>query len=200
MMADHRKALAAFACAGLLLTAGCGGSDPDPRPTPSITSTPTQTPTNPTWESKFNHEQIAAYEAALARFTEYETRAEPIWATGKATAAAEAVFKEYWVAWPVKLNTLRAYEANGLAISGIAKVLSSEPARIDVKSAAARVVIKQCVDPSTISVTRNGEPQKPSGHEPYIRTLTLDRGRSGPFKVSSVQDITNSQKVKPCGS
>jgi hypothetical protein len=197
-----RRVIANAVLAALTFAVAACGSDDDPRPLPAPTSTPPSSSPSPTttpaWESKYTSEQIQAYNEALARWETYEQRAEPIWAKGKVTPAAEALFKEYWVAWAVPLNTLQTYQQNGLAVSGVAHVLSSVPASIDLESATASVVIKQCIDPASISVTKDGEAQASSGQKPYVRTITLDRAADRPFLVGGFKDITNSKKVSRC--
>jgi hypothetical protein len=82
--------LAAVVIAGSVLT-GCSDSDGDADSSSESSSgspTGSASPTD-SWRSEYDDEQLAAYEAALGRWDEYETKSEPIWAAGKATPAAE---------------------------------------------------------------------------------------------------------------
>lgn len=197
---------AAAIALALAVSACNGGSDePEPLPPETSASTPTDTPT-PTqdpdaWRTKFDPAELKAYDAALQRWEEYESRSEPIWAKGEVTPAAEALFKEYWSTWGVLLNRLQTYEKNGISISGTAKVLSSKAASINLSSAK-RVVLKQCIDPSPITDLVNGEPpERQRKLDPYVRTITLDRiTTTNQFMVSGVLDVTNAKKVKRCDS
>ena len=95
-------------CALGLIASACGGDGPaDPVPTSSPSpstvdsSSATPTPSSPTsdpdaWRSDFTSAQLDAYDAALARWDAYEARSEPIWAAGRATPAAEELFKEFF--------------------------------------------------------------------------------------------------------
>ncbi|MGK2878541.1 MAG: hypothetical protein ACSLFF_08205, partial [Solirubrobacterales bacterium] len=100
----------------LTMTAACGGND-GPEPLPPVTSSPSSpststspAPTTPAWQSKYTKEQIAEYEAALDRWSTYEQRSEPIWAAGKATPAAEALFKKFFLNAIGQYQTLQTYE------------------------------------------------------------------------------------------
>jgi hypothetical protein len=201
MPAHRRAALVAIACTGLLLTAcTSNGDEPEPRPTTATSSgTPTQSPTKPAWESRYTEKELRAYEAALARFTEYEQRSEQIWARGEVTPGAEALFKEYWITWPNTLNTLRVYERDGVKVSGLAKVIWSKQSSIDVRPNSRTVSIRQCVDPSTIKVAVTEGDTERSKVQPYIRTITMDQFGTQPFRISVVVDITSGKKVTRCG-
>ena len=203
MMRTFSRSAAAIACAAALFTtSACQDSDPQPSPEPTETTTSaTPTPTKPAWESKYTPEQLKAYETALARFTEYEQRAEPIWARGKVTPGAEALFKEYWAAWPNTLNTLRFYEQVGDRIVGLPTVIWSRPSKVTTHELGATVTIQQCIDPSTIEVKHApGAKVQEKKQGPYIRTIVLDQGGSRPFLISNLIDVTSGKKVKPCGT
>jgi hypothetical protein len=200
MPAQCRAALVAIACTGLFLTAcTSNGDEPEPRPTTTTSaSTPSQTPAKPAWESRYTEKELRAYEAALARFTEYETRAEPIWARGEVTPGAEGLFKEYWNPWPNTLNTLRVYEQNDITVSGLAKVIWSKPTAVKQGKAWTQVTIEQCIDPSTITVLPAAGGSKKQG--PYVRTITMDRTDAKPFMIGNLVDITSGKKVRRCSS
>lgn len=198
----RRSIISAVALGALALTAAACGGDAEPQnqpttsPSPTSSSTTTATTVDPNaWQSKFTSAEIEAYDAALGRWTSYERRSEPIWAKGKATPAAEALFRDYWIAWQPQYNRLKIAEENGITVSGLANVLSSKATTITL-SGTPRVVIEQCIDPTTITVLpATNEGRK----DPYLRTITLDQpDQSKPFKVASVGDITNQKKVTSC--
>lgn len=192
-----------LACLSLGLTGCQNDNQPDPIPEATETTSPVASETTeptPSWEGKYNEKEVQAYKDALARWEEYETRSEPIWAKGKATPAAQELFKEYWSTWAPVFLRLQTYEENGLAVSGTADVLTSKASLIDL-TGQKRVIIKQCVDPSPITVSENGKDDPPGKQSPYIRTITLDQvATTGLFMIGGVKDITTMKKVKPCGS
>lgn len=196
---------AVIACIALGLS-GCSDTpEADPAPeaieaTPTVSSSPTPTADPDGWRAKYRSTELEAYDAALGRWKEYESRSEPIWAKGKATPTAQELFKEYWTAWAPMFIRLQDYEKNGLAVSGTAKVLTSKASLIDL-SGQKRVVIKQCIDPAPITVTEHGEADAPTTQAPYTRTITLDRvATTNLFMISGVKDVTTLKKVTPCGS
>lgn len=197
----------ALLIAALALTAsGCGPTEPVaiPSTTPSTSASSSPTSSSPSldpnaWQDQYTADELDAYNAALQRWQSYETRSEPIWAAGKSTPAAEALFKEYWIAWQIEAARLEMYEKNGITVSGLADVLWSKAKSIDLTdtdTGAPRVVIQQCIDPSTITVL----PPASGGTDtpPYLRTITLDEPPSQQFMIVRVGDITNQKKVKPC--
>lgn len=202
----RRRTAPALLIAALTLTAsGCGPTEPvaipDTTPSTSASSSPTSSPSpDPNaWQDQYTAAEIDAYNAALQRWQSYETRSEPIWAAGKATPAAKALFKEYWIAWQIEAARLEMYEKNGITVSGLADVLWSKAKSIeltDTDTGAPRVVIQQCIDPSTITVL----PPAGGGTDtpPYLRTITLDEPPGREFMVVRVGDITNQKKVAPC--
>lgn len=203
---SRRRTAPALLIAALAVTAsGCGPTEPvaipSTTPSTSASSSPTSSPSQDpsAWAAGFTAKEIKAYDAALRRWESYETSSEPIWAAGKATPAAEALFKEYWVAWQIEAARLKMYETNGITVSGLADVLWSKAKSIDLtntETGAPRVVIQQCIDPSTITVL----PPASGGTDtpPYLRTITLDEPPGREFMVVRVGDITNQKKVAPC--
>jgi predicted small lipoprotein YifL len=166
--------------------AACGSKgDPTPLPAPtSKTSSSSPSPTTPAWESKYTAEQIQAYNEALARWESYEQRSEPIWAKGKVTPAAEALFKEYWITWPNTLNTLRYLEANGVTKSGVPTVVSSQPKKVEEGSKDVTVVIRQCIDDSNVkTVSEAGAPSSTGPATPYVRLITMKKVSSTPWRI-----------------
>ena len=111
--------LAAFA----LTLSACGPSEPVAIPdvTPSTSasassSSPSSSPSSDpdAWRDQYTAGELAAYDAALQRWQSYETRSEPIWAAGKSTPAAKALFKDYWIVWSIPAARLDLYAANGI--------------------------------------------------------------------------------------
>ena len=197
----HRTLLTATAaCTALLFAAvGCTSDEPSPKP-PETTSSAAPSPTKPAWGSKFNAKQTAQYEAALARWTEYEQRAQPIWADGKVTPAAEKLLQEYWVTWPTQLNTLRRMEASGITVNGSPTVLSSEPIKVTIRPTATVVEFNQCIDDST--VTTASKAGTPTGGDrtpkPFIRTITMTKvAKKTWLVVSATADM---KKANQCDS
>jgi hypothetical protein len=184
--------------------AACG-SDDDPTPLPAPTSTTpssSPSPTTPAWESKYTPEQIQAYNEALARWESYEQRAEPIWAKGKVTPAAKALFKEYWVSWAVPLNRLTFYEQVGDKVVGVPKVLWSRASKVaNFSGGGISVTIQQCIDPSTIEVKHApGAQVQEQKQGPYIRRISLTKAGATSYRVNGLFDVTSGKKVKPCGT
>ncbi len=191
--------LAATATLGLAAgLAGCSGDNPpDPIPTVSTSPTPTSTPT-PSWESKYTPEELAAYEAALDRWTEYETKSEPIWAAGKATPAAKALFQEYFPSplWQGRFELLKGYEKIHAKTIGSPKVFWTRP--VQVNSVA--VKFEQCVDYTTAKTTATQGTVLPRAKElerPVLRTTKLSKPKGYNWLIYE-EDHTPAKKLKPC--
>lgn len=207
MLSPRRIAAAAVSIALLTTTAACGGGD-EPEATPSSSSTPTATqspsptepsPTETAWQDKYTDAQLDAYEAALSRYEEYETRSEPIWAEGKVTDRAEALFKQYFPSplWQGRLRTLSQYEQVDVQIDGLAEVYWSRAK--SVSDSGLSVVIDQCVDYTTATVTQRGEPAPPVKwqQKPNLRTITLEKPKGYDWLIYGVVDAS-SGKARPC--
>ena len=200
----RRSIISAVALGALALTAAaCGGDDgPEtlPTPTTSTSSTPEQspTPTTPTWESEFTEEQLAEYNEALKRWDTYEQRSEPIWAAGKATPAAQALFKEFFLNSDEQFQTLQSYEQVEVKIEGVPKVYWSKALAIgDPKKASQQsmtAVIRQCIDYRPTKTTQYGKPTKPveSRQQPVLRDVHM-------LKVGNVQWLIAAINRSPGG-
>lgn len=208
MLFPRRLAVAAVSVALLATTAACGagGDNPDASPPSSTTPTapspsPTEpTPTEPAWQDKYTDAQLDAYQAALSRYEEYETRTEPIWAEGKATPRAEALFKQYFPspAWQVYYQRLRTYEQVGVKIDGIPGVYWSRAKTISNNGGS--ITIDQCVDYTKVKTTQRGEPAKPikAQQHPQLRTISLERPKGYDWLIYGIVDA--SQGARPCKS
>lgn len=206
MLFPRRLAVATVWIALLATTAACGGGDDEPEAEPSTTAPTTQSPsptepspTETAWQDKYTDAQLDAYEAALARYQEYETRSEPIWAAGKATDRAEALFKQYFPSplWQGRFRVLSDYEQVDVQIKGLADVYWSRA--MSVSDTGLSVVINQCVDYTTVKVTQRGEAAQPVKwqQEPNLRTLTLEKPEGSDWLIYGVVDAS-SGKPRPC--
>lgn len=201
----RRVAVAAVSLA-LLATAACGGGDDDPEAKPTSSSPTTQTPsptepspTDDAWQDKYTEAQLTAYEDALSRYQEYETRSEPIWAEGKATDRAEALFKQYFPSplWQAQHQLLSSYDQGGVTREGLADVYWSRAKSIS--DSGLSVVINQCVDYGPIITRQNGkEADRPAwALEPNLRTITLEKPEGSDWLIYGVVDAS-SGKARPC--
>ena len=208
MLSPRRIAVATVSIALLATTAACGGGDDVPGAAPSSrTPTPTTqspsptepSPTGTAWQEKYTDAQLEAFEAALSRYQEYETRSEPIWAEGKVTERAEALFKQYFPSplWQGRLRTLSQYEQVDVQIEGLADVYWSRAQSIS--NSGESVVIDQCVDYTTVSVTQRGEAAPPVKwqQKPNLRTITLEKPKGYDWLIYGVVDAS-SGKARPC--
>ena len=205
-----RRTAPVLLIAALALSAsGCGPSEPvaipDVTPSTSASSSlPSSSPSSDpdAWRDQYTAAELAAYDAALQRWQSYETRSEPIWAAGKSTPAAEALFKEYWIAWQIEAARLEMYEKNGITVSGLADVLWSKATSIELTktdTGAPQVVIEQCIDPSSVTSLVNGKPpEKQRDRGTFIRTVTMEEPPGHQFMVLDLADGTNQTTVKPC--
>ncbi len=204
MLFPRRLTVATISVALLATTAACGGDD-EPEAKPSSTPTtqspsPTESiPTEPAWEDKYTEAQLDGYEAALSRYEEYETRTEPIWAEGKVTDRAEALFKQYFPSpiWQGYLQRLATYEQVDVQVEGLADVYWSKAKSIS--DTGRSVVINQCVDYTTISTTQRGKPAKPVKwqQKPNLRTISLEKPDGSDWLIYGVVDAS-SGKPRPC--
>jgi hypothetical protein len=207
----RRTVAIATALAGLTLTAACGGND-DPETLPPATTSPSSsspaispTPTTPAWESKFTKDQLAEYERALDRWTTYEQRSEPIWASGKATPAAEALFKEFFLNASGQYHTLQTYELAKVKTEGTPKIYWSKATSIsDPKKAGTRgmsTVIQQCVNYRSRTVTAMGKPSELAKkfQRPLIREISMIKVGNVTWRIAGVDDLSD-RKAEPCDS
>ncbi|MEP9385553.1 hypothetical protein [Nocardioides sp. KR10-350] len=201
----HRKTAAALGAAVLMLgTAACGGGDDptsDDSPSPTVSSSPTSSPspTSDAWKKKYTPAQLKAYQDALARWTEYEQRSEPIWARGKATEAAANLFKEYFPSpfWQNQYKRLASYEQVDVKVSGTPGIYWSKAKSVSKDGGS--VEITQCVDNTQIKVTQHGKPAKPvkAQQRPNLRTISLSKPKGYDWLIYGIEDAS-SGKPKPC--
>jgi hypothetical protein len=175
----------------MLGTAACGKDDDNPKaePTdPAISASPT--PTAPAWQKKYTQKQIEGYEAALARWETYESRAEPIWEAGRVTDRAEPFFKQYFPspAWQLELERLKLHEANDVKVSGTPTVYWSRPRLITRDGL--NVEIEQCVDFSDVATTQGGAQVKGNKWTttPHLRGLSLSKPKGYDWLIYSYGD------------
>lgn len=180
---------------GVLLLGGCTADSTEPPPDASdsegMTSNEPQVSdtVSDAWRDEYTQGELAAYDSALARWTEYEMRAAPIWAQGKATQAAEALFQEYLASptWQIVLDRLETYERVKVRVPRPPEIFWSRPARISVRNGGASVAIEQCVDLTAQGTTQYGEPVEwpKVFRKPVVRELVLDQRADGPWLVTS---------------
>jgi hypothetical protein len=164
----------------LASVAACGDDPPESTPNPSTSPTESNTdpgePTSPTsppaWQAKYSDAEIRAFEDAVNRLAAYEREAQPIWAKGKYTPEAEALFRRYFTTAPTQLQLLRDAERGGVQIKGQTTVLSSRPARLRVSKRGASTTVEQCVDETTSRLFQDGE-RVPEAHVPQLRTIVM---------------------------
>lgn len=191
-------------------TTACAGDDPETAPTDTpassatnSTSEPTTEPTPSTdpdaWRATFSPAQLEAYDAALVRWEEYESRSEPIWAKGEATPAAEKLFKEYfphpiWIDYWEKLKT---YEEVEVKTVGTPKIYWSKAK--SVTKSGSGVQIRQCVDYAEVVGTQGGKPvvRYPWIEKPQLRTIYLSQPDGYDWLIFGVVDISGG-KNRPC--
>lgn len=207
MLSPRRIAVAAVSIALLTTTAACGGGDDEPEATPSSSSTPTSqspsptepSPTETAWQDKYTDAQLDAYEDALARYQEYETRSEPIWAAGKATDRAEALFKQYYPSplWQGQDRLLTSYEQGGVTRTGLADVYWSRAKSIS--DSGLSVVVNQCVNYEPIITKQNDkEAERPAwALKPNLRTITLEKPEGSDWLIYGVVNASGG-KARPC--
>ena len=180
----RRATAAATVCTGLILTAACQNSEDVPKPLPpvetSTSTTPSESPSTsptqpPAWQAKYTKQEIAAYEAALDQYATYEQRSEPIWREGKATPAAEQLFKEYFLGWQNQLSRLRLYESSEVQIHGVPTVLDSRPTRVALSKDGQSVTIRQCVDFNPVSTFQYGDRAPSVKDKTRPREIVLSR-------------------------
>jgi hypothetical protein len=206
MRFTRRLAAATATVALLATTTACGGGDDEPEATPSSSTPTTQSPsptepspTETAWQDKYTEAQLDAYEAALSRYREYETRSEPIWAEGKATDRAEALFKQYFPSplWQGQDRLLSSYEQGGVTRTGLADVYWSRAKSIS--DSGLSVVVNQCVDYGPIITEQNGkEAERPAwALKPNLRTISLEKPEGSDWLIYGVVDAS-SGKARPC--
>lgn len=206
-MLHVRRATATIAAAAALTMGlvGCGGDEPDPipstSPSASTSASPSASPSadQTAWRSKYNEQQLAAYDAALQRFQDYESRSEPIWNAGKATPAAEELFKEYYPSpqWRILFRQLQTYERVEVTSEGQITTLSSRATTItkDAKS----VIIEQCVDYTTLHGSQRGKPVVRDAwmEKPQLRTIHLSKPAGHDWLIYEASDLSDG-KDRPC--
>jgi len=201
-------------CALTLLATACAGdgepetapTDPEASATTSVSSEPVTEP-SPTsdpdaWRRQFSSSQLKAYEAALRRWQSYEARAEPIWAKGEYTPAAELLFKEFFPnpIWRQYQEELKTYEAYNVKIEGIPKVYWAKAATIS--EAGDAVTIRECIDYRATTTTQNDEPTEPvaARQQPVLREVTLNRPEGYDWLIYAINKTPGAggKKDKSC--
>lgn len=209
-MSIFRRATATIAAAAALTMglAGCGGDDPDPipstSPSTSTSSSPSASPSadQDAWRSQYNAKQLAAYDAALLRWEDFESRSEPIWAKGKATPAAENLFKKYLPSpkWRIEFMKLETYEKAEVKISGTPDVHWSRASFI--AKGATSVQIRQCIDYRAMTTTQHGKPTKPvaTRQRPVLRELNLSKPSGYDWLIYGINESATGKPLedKPC--
>lgn len=199
-------ALSVALLAPMTACGGGGGGDGELEAAPSASTSTAQspsptetTPTEPAWQEKYTDAQLEAYNDALSRYEEYETRTEPIWAEGKATDRAEALFKQYFPSplWQGQLRLLSSYEQGSVTRDGRADVYWSKAKLIS--DSGRSVVINQCVDYTPIVTRQNGKEAKRPGWalKPNLRTVNLEKPQGSDWLIYGVVDAS-SGKARPC--
>jgi hypothetical protein len=198
--------VAVVTLAGLVFTSACqndSGAEPLPSATNSSTTaaaTPRPIPTRaPDWESRYTPRQLRAYEAALRRFQEYETRSEPIWAAGKANAQTERFFKMYFLDWFNQQRLLTTYEDNEIRLFGLGRTVSSRPTRVAISDEGESVTIKQCVDFNTTRTTQHGKETEKFTRKPQVRAIVLSR-YNRPEAPWIITHLKTSLGKRPCSA
>lgn len=198
--------LARYFVAGVVLVAlsGCGDGDDqrgDPEPTPSsVSPTPSTPVSDPPWMAKYTKAQLDAYEDAILRWQQYEHRAAPIWKAGKATPEAERLFRTYFIGWRRPMSLLELYAQNDVQVVGVPEVLWSRPTKVSLAQDGDTVIVKQCVDFSTVTVTQGGEPQDhATADDPIVRTVNLARAPKAAARWLIVQFDADEKNPKCAG-
>lgn len=209
-MSIFRRTTATIAAAAALTIGivGCGGDEPDPipstSPSASTSASPSASPSvdQDAWKKKYTPKQIQAYEAALQRWEDFESRSEPIWAKGKATPAAEELFREYLPSpkWRIEFMKLETYEKAEVKTTGTPDVLWSRATFIAKGSTS--VQIRQCIDYRAMTTTQHGEPTKPiaSRQRPVLRELNLSKPEGYDWLIYGINEAANGKELedKPC--
>ncbi|MDN5898568.1 MAG: hypothetical protein L0H74_00695 [Brachybacterium sp.] len=185
----------------LLSAASCGGDDESSNGDPA-TSSPSPTPSEPdkpAWEKNYSQKQVDAFDAALARWGSYKERSERIFAAGKSTPEANKVFKEFFPSpvWKTQAMQLEAYDKAGVKIEGLEDVYWSRPKYISKQ--ARSVVIDQCVDYTSASVTQNGKPAVPvkDRQRPSLRTINMEMPKGYDWLIYRITE-SGEGEARPC--
>lgn len=192
----RRAAVAAVVLTLAFALASCT-SDDKPATKPSATQTsPTTAATTaaPSWKNSYSPKELAAYEAALARYTAYQAKVKPVWAAGKATPAAKALFKEYFIPWQYYFGQLEQYEASNIRLNFEMDVLNSEATRIKLGADGGSVSIRQCVDSTKSSGTQNNDPLPKATKTPQLIDIVVEQAE-GRWLIA---EISNSTEDRPC--
>jgi hypothetical protein len=190
-----RLLMAAVALAAALngcRSGGTPGPDSDP-PAPTAEPSTSGASTSPSadpeaWRDAFTSAELAAFDGAFNRWTEYEARSTPVWAAGVATKDAERLFREYFAspAWQIAYDRLKTYQEVEVKVPRPPDVLWSQGRDITVKGSNSTVVLAQCVDLTAQGTTQFGKPvewPKPF-LKPVLREITLDRREDSAWLVT----------------
>ena len=155
-------------------------------PSSSISADSAESPTDPPWLDDFTADEIAVYEAALARWQEYSEKSAQIYRLGRDTEAAREIFREYDMRAITRIKSLaESYDAQGLRTIQGPVPLSAKPVSVEPRV----VVISQCNDYTDVQVTRAGEPV--DGVTPkHLRTpitIEMDKPAGHDWMVARVQ-------------
>ncbi len=169
-----RNRLAVCTAALWLALAGCSsGERPALKPDPSPPTSAVASTTSPAWSDAFSADELAAYKAALTKYTAYLNESESIWASGKATPRAQALFRKYYIPWQAYWEQLQRFEQSNVRIARNANVLDSRATRVELRSEDAAVTIQQCVDATRIGATQDGKPLANAFETPQLVDIEM---------------------------
>lgn len=205
-MSIFRRATATIAAVSALTMAlaGCGGDEPDPGPSTSASTSASASPSaspsadQDAWKKKFSSKQLAAYDAALQRFEDYESRSEPIWDKGKATPAAEKLFRDYFSssAALIQFNKLKTYEQVEVTTDGTPDVYWSRAKAITKPGTS--VTVEQCLDYTPVTTTQRGKVVTRPAPKPQLRTIHLSRPAGYDWLIYELVELDKNGKGRPC--
>lgn len=195
--------LVATAASLSILATGCSGNsnaDPESGSSPSSpavsSSTAAPSPTPSSWESEFSDEQLAKFERALGRWTDYERESEPMWAYPKPTADTLSFFAEYFYNEDVMQGRLTQYADAEVRIDGVPDIVWSKPVRVR----GASVRIRQCVDPASVRVTQHNQ-VVPNSAGPILREIDLSVPKGAEdYLIQQIHDLSWGRKEQRCAA
>lgn len=168
-------AILVAACAACSGTAGKATPSDFPKPSTSISTSPT--PSVPPYLAAFTAEERGAYDNALKAHSAFVEQDRQFAAAGKTTKRAAAFYRRNSIDWVSDWASLAQLANNHVIVTGRTTVKWVRPVSIELDGNGADVVVlRRCVDSSSLVVTQNGDGlEQPNLKVPHVFRVRLEK-------------------------
>lgn len=183
----------------MVLCAACSGNadvaEPSSSPEPTTSAPPTSaSPTVPPYLEAYSADERTAYAEAVAAYEAYVQRNNRFLAKGETTTEASDFYHRFSTDWVAAWANLAQLANNHVTVTGSTTVKRVRPAKIELASAKAVVVLLRCLDESKLVVAQNGQPlDQPNLKEPHVYRVRVEKRAGETWWRSGI-----AEQGKPC--